>query len=144
MGNCLACLKSSSDTPQSQTTTIALSNLQPPIDKLIQEHDADRLGIYLKHKFLRYVVKYVLTFLLLLLSEAVELLHNTNIQSLRTSLYDSNNYKKSLVVLNGGDSSNLSLIDDKVVQSGNDLIFCVFIIFLSSIGFHMFFLFLYS
>lgn len=59
MGNCLACLKSSSDTPQSQTTTIALSNLQPPIDKLIQEHDADRLGIYLNHKFLRYVAKYV-------------------------------------------------------------------------------------
>ena len=52
MGNCLACLKSSSDTPQSQTTTIALSNLQPPIDKLIQEHDADRLGIYLQSKIL--------------------------------------------------------------------------------------------
>lgn len=52
MGNCLACLKSSSDTPQSQTTTIALSNLQPPIDKLIQEHDADCLGIYLKSKIL--------------------------------------------------------------------------------------------
>ncbi|CAO1307586.1 unnamed protein product [Diamesa hyperborea] len=95
MGNCLACLKSSSDTPQSQTTTIALSNLQPPIDKLIQKHDADRL-------------------------EAVELLHNTNIQSLRTSIYDSNNYKKSLVVLNGGASSNLSLIDDKVVQSAKE------------------------
>lgn len=63
------------------------------------------------------------------LTEAVELLHNTNIQSLRTSLYDSNNYKKSLVVLNGGANSNLSLIDDKVVvQSGNDQIFSVLFI----------------
>lgn len=70
MGNCLACLKSSSDTPQSQTTTIALSNLQPPIDKLIQEHDADRLGIYINHKFFRYVAKYVVNIFVVIINRS--------------------------------------------------------------------------
>lgn len=50
--------------------------------------------------------------------ETEELLHTTNLHNNRTSLYDSNNYKK-LMVNGNASSNNTSLIDDKLtIQSG--------------------------
>lgn len=100
MGNCFACLKTSSSSPSD--TTHVLSN-QPTKEKI-------------NHGINNLTGKLIYNPIIILYAETDELLHTTNLQHPKKS--NSSNFRKTIVI-NGKANSNCSLIDEKTVaQTG--------------------------
>lgn len=131
MGNCFTCFKSNSTT----SNTTALSNQHIVSEKINRFGKIAILHMFHTQKFISTILitetefdlfirlSFILYFIIFLLfickkkSLETEELLQTNLQNIKSSHYDSKNFNKKLLVMNGGGATS-NFIDEKPDKSG--------------------------